>query len=291
MNKKHMPADERLVADITARLKDHEVHIFRVPDKSPRLEVTVPDSWPHIVLAPWYDVHLGNNGHLAARFDKDINWFLNEPYTLGWLGGDIMENATKLSVGTGVYHQDYNPQNQMALSLQKFADVRHKLLFSIPGNHEDRTGILGIDPVYWVAQILGIEYSPDYMFARFKWRGQYIDLLAHHGVGASRTAGAQRMMVRRLAEIGEADIYWVGHLHNELTDKWIKGRSDFNSHGHMSECLGIISPAYLDYFKSYAAQKMLPPSTTGLTTVKIFQNDEGEIRCDKITRTHISRGR
>jgi hypothetical protein len=262
--------DVRLITDVQGQFKKSEIKIETQEGNVPSILVQIPDKWPYIKLAPWYDVHIGANNH--EKFMHDLEWFENEPYTIGWLGGDIIENASKLSIGSGVYEQDYKADNQLAVAIKMFARVKHKLLFSIPGNHEDRTNIVGVDLACWGARMLDIPYSPDFMFVTFLWRGNKIRLLAHHGAGGAATPGAQRMSLRRMTNIADADLYWMGHLHSELVDKIVKvgfvGTNTKNA-PEIRESLGIISPSYVPYFKTYAAKKILSPTSQGLTVVTI----------------------
>ena len=103
----------------------------------------MPDSWKEIILAPLYDVHIGNSSHDASLFAKHVRWIAGNPHVLTWNGGDMVEQATKLSIGAGVYEQDFSPQNQLVQALLQLSSIRHKMLFAIPGNHEDRQNIVG----------------------------------------------------------------------------------------------------------------------------------------------------
>src|ERR1035437_9163892 len=73
---------------------------LEVPESEfPELIVTVPDKWPYIKLAPWYDVHRGHALHADAMFKRHKKWFIDEPYVLGWNGGDFIENVVEGSPG------------------------------------------------------------------------------------------------------------------------------------------------------------------------------------------------
>jgi hypothetical protein len=237
----------------------------------PEMVVHVPDSWPRVSLAPLYDVHIGHSKHDAQMFAKHCRWIANEPYVLSWDGGDLIENASKLSVGAGIYEQDFNPQNQLVEALERLAVVRHKLLFKLPGNHEDRSSILGLDVGAWLAWILKIPYFPDYAFCTIKFRGNDFRLLAHHGTGAAQTAGAQRMAARKdIAWAKVFDIYWTGHIHSPLVD--VLAQTDFwQAENRMVErnAVVIISPSYLRYFGTYQAKKRYPLGTRGLEMVTL----------------------
>lgn len=241
-----------------------------VPESSfPELIVTVPDTWPVIQLAPLYDVHLGHSQHDKTMFARHLRWIRETPNVLTWNGGDLIENASKMSVGSGVYEQEITPQNQLVSSVLQVAPIAHKILFSLPGNHEDRTDMMGFSVASWIATLLEVPYFPDYVFCTIKWRGNNFHVLAHHGAGGAQTAGAQRMAARKdIAWAKPFDLFWTGHLHNANVD--VLHQTDVDQRtGRYQERNGLImiSPSYLKYFGTYAAKKRYPPGTRGMGTV------------------------
>jgi len=237
----------------------------------PELRVRVPDSWRTIQLAPLYDVHKGHRNHDAGKFARHLEWLRTTPNVLTWNGGDLIENASKFSVGSGVYEQNLTPQEQIEEAVSDVARVGKKMLFSLPGNHEDRTELMGVSVGRWIAQSLGVPFFPDYVFVTIEWRGNRFRVLAHHGSGGAATPGGQRMAARKaVAWAKPVDLFWTGHLHNPLLD--IMYQTDFNQDTGESverSALIVISPSYLKYFGSYAAKKQYPPGPRGLSVVEL----------------------
>lgn len=246
----------------------------RPQSEFPELIVTVPDSWPVIQLAPLYDVHIGNPTFDQALFDEHLCWIADEPHVLTWNGGDLIENANKLSVGNGVTDQTLNPEEQIDVAQLYLQPILPKMLFSLPGNHEQRADQLGFSLAKWMAKDMGIPFFPDYCFCTIKWKGNNFRILAHHGSGAATTAGAQRMAARKAVAWAKVfDLYWTGHLHNPLID--ILAQTDYDQRtGRMYErdALVVISPSYVRYFASYAATKQYPLGTRGLGVVELRPN-------------------
>jgi hypothetical protein len=266
--------DDRFMAALRERFKPRAWTAERPATEFPQLVVTVPDKWDTVLLAPWYDLHIGARNHDADLLKRHLAWFESTPNVLGWLGGDQIENASKLSVGAGVYEQDYDPDNQMVQTMQQFASIRHKLLFALPGNHEDRTNIMGVDLAWWMSAMLEMPYFPDFCFCTLKWRGNNFRIAAHHGSGGAATAGAQRMAARKpISWAKPFDLYWSGHLHQALVD--VLFQSEFNQiTGEMIErdALIIISPSYLKYFGGYGAKKQYSPGTRGIAVVELRED-------------------
>jgi hypothetical protein len=262
--------DDRLMAALRERFLPSLCSIERPASEFPELLVDVPDEWETVQLAPLYDVHIGSKQHDAALFARHLKWIEETPNVVTWNGGDLIENASKLSVGAGVYEQDYHADNQLAVALRQLASIRHKMLFSLPGNHEQRTNIMGVDLAAWLSVMLEIPYFPAYAFCTIRWRGNRFRILAHHGSGSATTAGAQRMAARKAVSWAKVfDLFWTGHLHNALVD--VLYQTDYNQQtGRMQErnALIVISPSYLRY-GGYAAEKQYAPGTRGLAVVEL----------------------
>lgn len=274
-------ADESLIERLREHRKKKVCKVYRpVPaTEFPELIVEIPSSWPHVVLAPLYDVHLGHSQHLDRLFARHLDWLVRTPYLITFDGGDLIDNSSKLSVGAGVYEQKEMPDNQIVSALRVAIRLWHKLVFKIPGNHEDRTTQVGIDLGRWVAAMMELPYFPDFCFCTIKFARNNFHLMAHHGVGAATTAGAQRMMARKAMPWARVDLMWLGHIHSSMADPVYQ--SDFDQKtGRMYERDGIImvSPSYLGYFGTYAAKRMYPPGIPGLHSVTLQR--DGRIDAD-----------
>lgn len=238
-------------------------------DIMPCITVTVPDSWPYIKIAPLYDVHLGSKEMDVPKFIRDLKWLANEPYALTWNGGDLWDNAIKNSIASS-FSNNATPNEQVTAAMDILRTVLPKVMFGIPGNHEQRTGRTSdFDVPALMHDQLGIPYSRDYMACTIKWRNNKFRLLAHHGTGAAASAGGQRNAARKdMSWAHGFDMYWTGHLHQPLSDTITIKTFDQNSDAPVEkEIYCIISPSYLKYFGGYAASKRLAPGARGLTVV------------------------
>lgn len=274
--RKQLLVDDGLVDLLRSKFKEREVKLTRPESEYPELIVDVPDSWPHVDLAPLYDVHLGADGHDREKFRKHLEWLRKTKYVLSFNGGDMFDNASKLSIGEGVYSQDGSPQNQIRESALWLAAVRHKFLFSLPGNHEDRSGIMGLDAARTLAWLLDTPYYPDFCMCLIRFAGRKFRLLAHHGTGAANSPGGQRNAARKdVSWAGCFDIFWTGHLHAPISDPIY--RIDYGKDDRIVErnAIAVISPSYLRYFGTYAAKKRFQPGQRGLTLLRL--NRDGRI--------------
>jgi hypothetical protein len=238
----------------------------------PTVTVNVPKTWPSIVLAPLYDVHIGNKAHDEPLFKKHLAWIAKTPNVLTWIGGDLIEHDPKRfseqMIAAGDDQADY--------AIPSIKPIAHKVLFSLLGNHEARSKDAGMDIARTMAKEYGAPYySKDYCFCTIKWRGHNFRLCAHHGSGGAQTPGGQRMAARKAtAWVTDVDIFWSGHLHNDLADRMYRVAFDKDGTAYERTAMVMMSPSYLKYFGTYAAQKQYMPGTRGLAAVELLPNGE-----------------
>jgi hypothetical protein len=243
----------------------------------PEMVIEVPDSWPHIDLAPLYDCHIGSGDQDEEKFLRHLEWLKETPYVLTWNGGDMVDNATVNSVADP-NDSELSPNEQFDHAKELMLEIRHKMMFAITGNHEARTRRLAsLDMARLFAQVLVVPYSPDYMFCTIRWRGNNFRLLAHHGSGGAQSPGGILNAARKdMPWAHGIDLYWSGHLHQPKTD--IVSCTDFDQSTNETidrDAVIIISPSYVKYFGSYAALKRMAPGTRGLTSARL--TDDGRI--------------
>ena len=260
---------------VQAKFKKHAVDITQPNTKFPELDVIVPDSWKQIQLAPLYDVHFGNEDQDEKLLAKHLQWIERTPDVLTWNGGDMIENITPAQGKMG--HTKLSPQDQLDLAVRSLAPIRHKMLFSLPGNHEARTFQTSqVSSGKIIADSLQLPYLRDYCFLKISWRGNVYRVLAHHGAGGAQTPGAQLMAARKDLAWTSADIIWTGHLHQNRLD--VVYRVDYDQktgRAFERDTLVIISPSYLNYFGGYAAAMRLAPGVRGLSVAIL--NSDGRI--------------
>jgi hypothetical protein len=249
------------------------VRVEQPASEFPELDVTVPDSWETIQLAPLYDVHIGNVQHDAKLFAKHLKWIAGTPNVLTWNGGDMIENVLDPKMG----HTPTSAEEQILAATETLAPIQHKMLFSLPGNHEDRTfKHAQISSAKYLANNLQLPYFNDYCFLRIRWRGNNFRILTHHGAGAAQTAGAQLNSARKELAWTTADMIWTGHLHQNKVD--VVYRIDYDQQTGRAferDTIVIISPSYLNFFGGYAAKMRLAPGIRGLSVATL--NADGRI--------------
>lgn len=84
----------------------------------------------------WFsDVHLGHHACSEDRFKANVD-FVGENQIPSADIGDLIENATRDSVGAGVYDQETIAQVQLEKAVELYTPIKHLLKSMQPGNHE-----------------------------------------------------------------------------------------------------------------------------------------------------------
>ena len=117
------------------------------------------------------DEHIGDEHCDIKRLLERIEYVKNTPNAYCILNGDILDNATKTSIGD-VYMQEFNPMGQLEKAVEMFSPIKDKILCITHGNHENRTYKKeGINLSRLIARQLGLEekYTPTsaVLFIRF----------------------------------------------------------------------------------------------------------------------------
>ncbi|MBE6618402.1 MAG: hypothetical protein E7626_01295 [Ruminococcaceae bacterium] len=185
--------------DLSAELKSIELHVFA-------------------------DEHLGDEYCDIKRLIERIEYVRDTPNAYCILNGDILDNATKTSIGD-TYTQEFNPMEQLQKAVELFEPIKDKILCITHGNHENRTYKKeGINLSYLLAAQLGLsdKYTPTsaVLFIRLGKGSSHIHgrkicytIYALHGSGGGRKEGAKAIRLADLASIVDCDIYLHGHTH------------------------------------------------------------------------------
>lgn len=228
------------------------------------------------------DIHYGNKTCAVKELEENIAWCLSEQDVYIFTVGDLIECATLSSVG--LYDQSIKIGDQINYVynlLKPFAD-QGRLIGMLQGNHEKRLWKLsGYDITKDLATRLGVPYGYRGTFIylnvyeKESRRGQNYVLYGTHGSSGSWTTGGKVNACERMLYAVEAELYFMGHVHELLHIKIPRKRVDrgfiqnFDTHF-------ILTGGYLRYWQSYAQEKGYPPTSIGSPKVK-FHADKHRI--------------
>jgi predicted phosphodiesterase len=195
------------------------------------IKIDLPADLTSVELHTFADEHIGDEHCDMKRLMERIEYVKNTPNAYCIMNGDILDNATKTSIGD-TYMQEFNPMEQLKRATELFAPIADKTLAVTHGNHENRTYKKeGINLSYLIARQLGLEerYSSTsaVLFIRFgadksghketngsgKVRKLCYTGYILHGSGGGRKEGAKAIRLADMASIIDADFYIHSHTH------------------------------------------------------------------------------
>lgn len=256
--------------------KKYEYHIGHdeAGEEQPYLLVKVPDFKGKLVIAPLFDVHYGNAAHKHEKFLGYLRWIRETPNVYAILGGDLMETA--LDDGRGMsYDQSENPQTQLDKMTELLAPIAHKILVSVPGNHEDRVyKKTGIDVAQVLAERLKVPYfsGPVTMSLTantYKWT-----FYIFHGYGNSQTKGGKANMAARPKNwTGMVHFFVSGHVHDCIaTSESVVIEDPLNCRLLEVKQWVVVAQSFLKWYKTYAYRAGYKPPAAGGVSMELYAN-------------------
>lgn len=201
-------------------------------------------------------IHLTDTqfGHLSCNIPaltRFLEWILAQPNRFVFFGGDMVDAATVASIASP-YENTEEPQGQVFGFVEMMMPIRHRVLGYVGGNHERRAVKTFGDLGHLIATLLKVPYSSGKQFVdiRYGEHQAFKNSLWHGGTG-SRTKGAKMQMLHRFMTQGDAQCYWVGHLHDAMmTFDWRERRK--NGRIHLEKFAGVMSSSFLEHYGTYA---------------------------------------
>lgn len=244
------------------------------------IKIDLPQDISLLEIHIFADEHIGDEHCDMENLLKRIEYVKNTPNAYCILNGDILDNATKTSIGD-VYTQECNPMEQLRRANELFSPIKDKILCITHGNHENRTYKKeGINLSYLIASQLGLgdRYSPTsaLLFIRFgKMKRRMLEtngsgnirklcytIYALHGSGGGRKEGAKAIRLADMASIIDVDIYIHSHTHLPMVMKQGFHRIDVrNSTVARVDKLFVNTAANLKYGGYGEAGEFKPSST------------------------------
>lgn len=223
------------------------------------VKIDLPSDLEQVELHIFADEHIGDEHCDMKRLLERIDYVKNTPHAYCILNGDLLDNATKTSIGDS-YAQTLNPMGQLEKAVELFGPIADKILCITHGNHEARTYRKeGINLSALIAAQLGLQdfYTPTsaIIFLRFGKGSTHMHerkirytIYTLHGSGGGRKEGAKAIRLADMASIIDADIYIHSHTHLPMVLRQAFYRIDVNnSTVSLVDKLFVNTAANLDY--------------------------------------------
>lgn len=236
--------------------------------KSVKIELS--ENLKELEIISFGDEHIGDPHCDMKDIESRIEYVKNTPNAYCILGGDIMDNATKTSIGD-TYTQTMSPMQQIDYVTSLFEPIKDKIIGAVLGNHELRSYKKeGIDPMRCICDRLGIadRYSENglVIFVKFGKLTRYrnkvsYSIYVNHGRGGGRKEGAKAIRLADMASIVNVDIYIHHHTHIPMVMKEDFYNTDIqNAKVTKVTKLFVNSSASLEY-GGYGEQNEFKPSS------------------------------
>ena len=225
-----------------------------------------------IKIACISDVHFGALEHMEQEWKNFIQAVQNDPDLYLILGGDLINNNTRSSVGSP-WDDTIRPREQKRQMAEFLAPVKDRILCCVSGNHERRSQKdADDDPTYDIMSKLDLEdvYRQNAAFLKLSLgqRGDQANVsyrfAVTHGAGGDIYTGATVNRNERWGNVIDGvDCVIVGHTHKGTVSKPSKLVFDpYNNKVTLKEYV-VISCVSWQRYAEYPLQKMLLPAATG----------------------------
>lgn len=217
------------------------------------------------------DVHYGSPQCDVPRFRKMLDYCVENMVNVV-LMGDMIECATRHSVGSGVYEQESpadKQHEQMVEWLQPLADA-NLILGSHAGNHCERVlKESGFNVAKALARELKCPYLGDACWQQFRVGPETYTIYSLHGRTGSRFDGTALLALERISTSFFADLVCMGHAHKVINSIVLMQRVCRDMVIEHKKHL-LICGSYLKYDRGYGQTLGLPISKLGSPKVKFF---------------------
>ena len=241
--------------------------------------IDLPYKGEDITIAPLYDIHFGHKAHKFDKLLKWIDWVKRTDNVYVILGGDVVENA--IDDGRGMmYDQLIPPMDQLNTMVHLLSPIAHKILLSIPGNHEERTmKKTGTDFAEVMAEQLECPYVPGPTFLSITSNSHLWNFYVEHGKGNSRTKGGKMNAASRAKSFTNNIHFFIsGHVHDsDVVKETSMSPNPINGELMHFDQYTVIAPSFMAWEDTYAWKwGFAPPSMGGVGIT--LRPEDGEYR-------------
>lgn len=234
------------------------------------------------------DIHLHNRSCIVSELLALVEEIKEDPFAL-WLGlGDMADCISmydpRFDAAEVAPESRDNFFGGLGRSIVKdlveiFTPIKSKCVGLLRGNHEAKFEAKADQAIVSdVCENLKVRYC-DYccafnlVFASKKERSTF-KVWAHHGAGAATTTGGKiNKLKKAMTEVFDADIYLMGHVHEQLDLSLVQLYQDHVGIIRQKKKQGVVTGSYLatyhDGASGYGEQKLYSPVSLGSSAVTI----------------------
>jgi predicted phosphodiesterase len=226
----------------------------------------------NITIAVISDWHIGS-GACDIRLIKELLTYIKKNNLYVIVLGDLMDIITPHSKGM-LTEQELTGSEQFKTVVELITPIKHKILFAVTGNHENRTvRDANIDIMDILCYHLGIEYAGVEKLFVIKLQDRLVKCYAHHGAGGGTTpAGKLNALLKLHWRCPDANIIFGGHTHDNVDPQKLIPYIDREGSIKNKIQQYISAGSALRSDVGYAAQGAYPPIPTCAKVVTLEYN-------------------
>lgn len=220
------------------------------------------------------DIHFGNK-HFSKQHLDDALKFVdkNRNRCRIILMGDLLELATKSSVGRSVYDEDFPTQKQFELAVEIFKPYADLIDLIVEGNHEER---IIRDTSFEITQEFAHRIGRIDAYGKFdailntSVCGINYSAYVWHGATGGATESSAINSLLKMRDRAFCHLYYMGHTHKLMSfSRKVYMSSPLNEEPIVMEQLFVnTGTAVAD--GGYGAQKGLPLQEIGFGVVQLY---------------------
>lgn len=227
-----------------------------------------------IDLVLFGDLHFGDLSCNVHKVKKMIDWIDKNPKARVILMGDILNCATKTSVGAAVYDESSHGQTQYDIAIDMLLPIKNKIWGVLIGNHEQRIlNSTGYNVSKLMSKDLDCKYYGYGQFIKIIVGKQTYNLFCTHGSSNATLPYTKIKGCLNLALHKKADIYCMGHVHDLQVHTQEVERIEY-SQVVTDKVYFILTGHYLNYHDSYAEMKNMIPSKQGSPVLRLHSKEK-----------------
>jgi hypothetical protein len=233
-------------------------------------------------VLPIGDIHFGNRHRNPKYLEQALAFAMkNRNRTRILLMGDMIECATKTSVGRSVYEEEYPTQVQFEKSVEAFKPVADLIDIVIEGNHEERHirdtsfeivqefchRIDRPDSYGQFSGIVNFRLGTDRTYSGYAW----------HGATGGTTEASVINAMLKMRESAITHMYFMGHTHKLLSfQREIALPSPGQEEALILKQLFVNTGASLEH-GGYGEQKGFSRPLPGYGVVQLFADEHRKV--------------
>lgn len=221
------------------------------------------------------DTHVGHKNFDRQRFINDVAMVEDDSNAFVVIGGDLIEAATKLSVGDP-WEANMRPQEQSMEAAKLLMPIAHKLLAYRSGNHDaGRFKHTSTDMAEVIAHYLQVPYFKVETVIDLQLQQQLFTVLLDHG----HSGGSIQAILKDAEKFHEFAAFFVhahfsGHVHNSQIIERVMKQKVVGKGLEFQRSFTVVGGSHLRYTKTYAEESKFSPAPQDLTFMEFHSSGQ-----------------